>query len=200
MKNLTTIVLLVFVAVTVVYLVIGNRGTAPNNPREAATADVSSPSGVPESSGQSADSDAAGYIEQDRTNDVPATGSETESKTKTDTLVGHKVIAYYFHRTQRCHTCLTMETYAEQALKDAFPDALETGALEWRAVNVEEPKNEHFVKDYELYASALVIVDIENGQAKQSKELKQIWDLVGDEQKFKTFVRDEAQAYLEVVP
>ena len=112
----------------------------------------------------------------------------------------HKVVAYYFHRTQRCHTCLTMEAYAEQALKDGLSDALDSGELEWRAVNVEESEHEHFVKEYELYASALVMVETEGGQAQRWKKLEQIWDLVGDESEFKSFVRDEAQAYLEDTP
>lgn len=197
MKNLTTIILLMFVAVTVVYLVIGNRGAAPDRPRETAT---SPPEGIPVSSEPITESDATDRVEHDRTNDPPAPGTETETEPKANTPTNHKVIAYYFHRTQRCHTCLTMEAYIQQTLKDAFSNALETGELEWRPVNVEEPQNEHFVKEYELYASALVIVDVENGQAKRSKKLEQIWGLVGDEQKFKTFVRDEARAYLEATP
>jgi hypothetical protein len=31
-----------------------------------------------------------------------------------------RVVAMYFHRTQRCPTCLKMGSYAEEAVKTAF--------------------------------------------------------------------------------
>ena len=90
-----------------------------------------------------------------------------------------------------------MEAYAEAGLRDGFPDAFESGELEWRAVNVEEPENEHFVEEYGLTASALVMVLLENDEQKQWKDLGRVWELVGDEWEFKEYVRDEAMAYLE---
>ena len=56
------------------------------------------------------------------------------------------------------------------------------------------------MKEHDLYASALVMVEMEGSEVKRSKNLEQIWDLVGDETKFKTYVRDEALAYLEDTP
>jgi hypothetical protein len=116
---------------------------------------------------------------------------------KPDQQTGHKLIAYYFHRTQRCRKCLTIEAYAEEALKQAFPHALETGELEWLAVNVEEPANEHFVEDYQLTSSELVLVDTENGEQKEWRNLTRVWELVGDELEFKAYVEAEAMAFLE---
>jgi len=93
-----------------------------------------------------------------------------------------------------------MEAYARAALEEGLSDALQSGELQFRSVNVEESANEHFVNEYELYTSALVMVEMEGTAVKRSKKLEQIWDLVGDERKFKTFVRDEALAYLEDAP
>jgi len=200
MKNITTIVLLGFVAVTIIYLVMGDRGELTIAPREVATT-AAEPSVVrPEMPKQ----DKPTNTTQQVTGDQIAVGAEPMAKIMVNTSHGakssHKVIAYYFHRTQRCHTCLTMEAYAEQALKEGLSDALESGELEWRAVNVEEAEHEHFVKEYELFASALVIVETDGGQEKQSKKLEQIWDLVSDELKFKAFIQNEVQAYLEAAP
>ncbi len=221
MKSVTTIVLLVFVAVTVVYLVVGGPRSASTAPSKTATSDVPPTMAGSETSsedvlthegqangGPSADDSAAG----DSAAVTPVSVTKLPEAKQLETrhakaLVaqeeappGRKVIAYYFHRTQRCRTCLTMEAYAEQALKDGLSEELESGVLEWRAINVEESEHEHFVKEYELYSSELVMVETEGGQVTRSKKLKQIWDLVGDEGTFKTFVRDEAQAYLEAIP
>ncbi len=115
---------------------------------------------------------------------------------KAPTAPKYKLVAYYFHRTQRCRTCLAMEAYAEDALRQGFADAFASGELEWHAVNVEESKHEHFVEEYELTASALVMVLLENGKRKEWKDLGRVWELVGDEQEFKGYVRDEATAYV----
>lgn len=114
-----------------------------------------------------------------------------------DTQTDHNLIAYYFHRTQRCRTCLTIEAYSEETLKDAFAAALATGALEWRTVNVEEAANEHFVQDYQLASGALVLVKTRGGEREDWHNLDRVWELVGDELKFKVYVEAEVTAFME---
>lgn len=129
---------------------------------------------------------------------VPTTRAAAERESENpDQPADHRLIAYYFHRTQRCRTCLTIEAYAEEALKEAFPEALRRGELEWHVVNVEEPANEHFVEEYGLTSSALVLLDLWDGEPREWRNLEQVWELVGDEMKFKTYVQAEALALLE---
>ena len=109
----------------------------------------------------------------------------------------HTVLAYYFHGNVRCTTCRTIEAYAHEALHAGFPDALNTGALEWRVVNLDEPANEHFVEDYELATRSVVLVDLVDGQPRRWKNLDQVWRLVRDKPAFLTYVRAEAGAFLK---
>lgn len=199
MKGLVTVILLVFVAVSVVYMTVGQRDEGSVAPTKAELAQAS----APETAQSTADNDAEipEVTEHDEgTASAANSSSTTAAKSQELKKVSRTVVAYYFHRTQRCHTCLTMEAYAEDALRQGLPDALESGTLQWRAVNVEVPQHEHFVNEYNLYASALVMVEMEGNEVKRSKNLEQIWDLVGDGSKFKTYVRDEALAYLEDAP
>ncbi len=110
---------------------------------------------------------------------------------------GRKLIVYYFHRTQRCRDCLNMEDYAHDALKDGFPNALESGAIEWRAVNVEQPGQEHFVEKYDVTSSGVVLVDMRNGKQEGWQKLVRVWELVDHEADFKAYVKTEARALLE---
>ena len=71
-----------------------------------------------------------------------------------------KFVAYYFHRTMRCPTCLSIEKQAREAIEAGFAGELEDGTVAWQAVNIEEPGNEHFEKDFELTSSALVLVEM----------------------------------------
>lgn len=151
-KNVISAVLLVFVAVSVVYLVV-QEVRAPS--AEAISSDAS-------------------------------------------TASGHKLVAYYFHRTQRCATCLKIERYAKEVLEEAFPESLRARELEWRLVNVEEPGNAHFVTDYQIVSGALVLVEMQGGSRQDWRNLERVWELVGDELAFKAYVEAQALPYLEL--
>jgi hypothetical protein len=107
-----------------------------------------------------------------------------------------KVLAYYFHGTQRCPTCRKLEAYSAEAIEKGFGEALKRGNLEWRGVNVDEPLNKHFVKDYQLYTKSLVIVKMQGGKQVEWKNLEKIWELVGEKDDFVRYVQDEVSAYL----
>jgi len=108
----------------------------------------------------------------------------------------HQVIAYYFHTTYRCPTCLKIEEYTKQAIKEGFPAQLKDGSLVWKTLNVEEKGNEHFIKDYQLFSKAVVVVDMIDGRQVQWKNLKDIWQLVGKKDTFTRYIKDEVQSYL----
>ena len=106
------------------------------------------------------------------------------------------VVAYYFHGTSRCSTCLRIEQYAREALEAGFPEEIESGTLEWYPVNVEEPQNEHFVEDYELTMRSLVLVEMEGGEQTRWKNLQRVWELVADREAFMAYVQQETGSYL----
>lgn len=198
-KNMVTIALLAFVGASVGYLIVQEFPSKSAVESESGHPGNSSPTTVAEPTlTQAATEPVAGAEESTKTaGESAGDANETFRITEERTEPRDKLVAYYFHRTQRCRTCLTIEAYAEEALRDGFADAFESGELEWQAVNVEEPQNERFVEEYGLTASALVMIFLENGEQTQWKNLERVWELVGDEPGFKEYVRDEALAYLE---
>lgn len=110
-----------------------------------------------------------------------------------------RIIAYYFHATRRCITCRKLESYTMEAVTIGFSDDMESGRLEWRTVNVEEPGNYHFVEDYRLSTKSVVIVDMRDGKQARWKNLKRIWELVNDKTVFIDYIQYEVGAYLEDV-
>ena len=170
-KSIITVVLLAFVGISVAYLVIQE---------------------FPEGSETQSEPEQVA----DANPETRSSGDTGQAQTTTDREQPLKLMAYYFHRTQRCKTCKTIEAYSEEILKEAFPEALKTGRLEWHAVNVEEPANEHFVEQYELTSGALVLVAMEDGEQRDWNNLERVWELVGDELKFKAYVESAAMAFL----
>ena len=108
-----------------------------------------------------------------------------------------KVVAYYFHGNFRCYTCHTMEQYSKEAIEANFKDALASGKLEFKVVNIEERKNEHFAQDYQLYTKSLVLSLVKDGKEIKSKNLTKIWDNVRNKQKFFDYVSEEVNNFLK---
>ncbi len=132
--------------------------------------------------------------------DAPAaTGKVSSSETapaETATAPAPRVIAYYFHRTLRCPTCLAIEQRAKEALEIAYADALTAGRLQWRPVNIETPGQEHFQQDFALETSTLVLVQQDGPQRVQWKKLEQVWQLIEDPTKFQNYIWTEMEPYL----
>jgi hypothetical protein len=107
-----------------------------------------------------------------------------------------QVVAYYFHGNMRCKTCRKLEAYSEEAISKGFAEKIAAGAIEWRAVNTDEPDNKHFIKDFELTSKSLVLVEYRDGEVKRWQNLKLIWQLVGDKDGFIKYVRDTTSDFL----
>jgi hypothetical protein len=170
MKSVVTIILLLFVAASVTYLVVGEARskTVPTDPAVKAA--------IPP---------------------TPVAGESPRATAKpADEKQAPVLVAYYFHGTMRCPTCLKMEQYAKEAIEEKYPSELENGRFRWEAVNYDEPANEHFRKEFELVASTLVVVSNGPSDKRTWRKLERTWDIVGDEAAFKRYVVDEVTALL----
>ena len=77
--------------------------------------------------------------------------------------------------------------------RGAFAADLEARRLEWQAVNVDEPANQHFIRDFQLYTRSVVIVDAKD--PKRFKVLDRVWQLVRDKPAFQKYVEQEIRAF-----
>lgn len=177
-KTITTVVLLGFVGVSVVYLVAKEiRGGANLRPAENAPAAAVQPGQAP----------AAGA----------ETGLAAPAPAAAAAAARHNVVAYYFFGNYRCATCRAIESYAHEALQSTFVEALADGQLEWRPVNIDQPENAHFVQDYQLATRSLVIVQFDGERQTTYKNLERVWELVRDKEAFMKYVVEETDTLLK---
>ena len=108
-----------------------------------------------------------------------------------------QVIAYYFYGSFRCPTCHNLERYAKEAIENNFKSQLDKKVLVFKAVNVEEKGNEHFVNDYQLYTKSLVLSLVENGKELKYKNLEKIWEYVRNKEKYTNYIKSEVDAFLK---
>lgn len=108
------------------------------------------------------------------------------------------VVAYSFHGTLRCSTCLLVEQGAEKAIRETFPNELIDGSLAWRSVNIRLPEYRHFAADFQVESWALVLVDYRGESARKWKNLPLAGELVrADADIFRRYVTAEVRAFLD---
>jgi hypothetical protein len=120
------------------------------------------------------------------TNSSPATGTLTQ-----------QVIAYYFHGTVRCETCLKIEQQAKAELERQLKTELDTQHLVFKSVNYDLPENAHFLFDYKLPCPSLVLVRQKDGKDEKWALLSDIWTLVDDPVKFNDYIQTETRKFLK---
>lgn len=108
-----------------------------------------------------------------------------------------EIVLYYFHGARRCNTCRKIESYAEKAVERKFKDELDAGALQWKVINTDETANAHYVKEFALVSSSLVVVEMKGGRVIRHDVLQDAWKLVRDEQRFIQYVQRSVHEYLK---
>ena len=105
-----------------------------------------------------------------------------------------RVVVMYFHRTQRCPTCLKMGSYSEQAVATGFADQVKKGTVEFHYIDFQIKENAAYAKAYKVTGPALIIAKVVGGKVAQFKDLKDIWSNVGDKKAFFKYVQDQVTA------
>lgn len=158
---------------------------------QPATCSVLTPSAVSPTSAEAERSDAV----------APGQSSVTElEKGVTTRPAEPQVFAYYFHRTIRCASCLTIEEFSRQAIESGFVPEIAAELLAWRSVNMEEKANEHFVKELHLTEPSLVLVRMKKGRPADWMVLKGVWDHLDDLAAFQQYVQMQTQMFFYAQP
>ncbi len=151
-----------------------------------------------------------GYLLVGKSEDINAEDPQepvTETATLEEPVVGEiespidlpnrRLIAYYFYGNVRCPTCRAIEEGARVALQEFFPSEIESGTLEWKTINTDEVWNSHYVKDFELVASSVVVAEASGAETVEWKNLHKVWQLVHDKEAYFDYIRTETRPFLE---
>jgi hypothetical protein len=106
-----------------------------------------------------------------------------------------RVVAMYFHRTQRCPTCRRMGSYAEEAIKAGFAQQLKDRTVEFHYIDFQNKKNAAYTKAYKVTGPALIVAKVKDSKVAEFKDLKDIWSNVNDKKAFMKYVQDQIKAY-----
>ena len=81
-------------------------------------------------------------------------------------------------------------------MQTGFAAELQSGKIQWQAINYESPGNEHFATDYEVVAPNVVLAMYKDGKQVKWKGLPEVWEHVSDQAAFTAFVQTSLREFL----
>jgi hypothetical protein len=121
-----------------------------------------------------------------------APGTTSESGAMNDGLM-----VYYFHGNMRCPTCRSIESQSHDTVHTDFASQLESGDLEWKRLNYEEPAGADLGKKFEIQMPVIVLAQMNGGEVQDWRRLDKVWALVGDKPRFAEYIRSEINQMLD---
>ncbi|MBP7496554.1 MAG: hypothetical protein KA792_02685 [Bacteroidales bacterium] len=93
-----------------------------------------------------------------------------------DTIISNniknlKLKVLYFHLTNRCNTCFSIEANVRKTISDNFSKELDAGLIDLYILNCELPENKELVKKYDAYGATLAFSAYINGVEQQPEDI-----------------------------
>lgn len=121
-------------------------------------------------------------------------GEDTAKDRKAD-VPKQRVVVMYFHRTQRCPTCLKMGSYTEEAVKKGFAKEIKAGKVSFHYIDFQDEKNDAFTRAYKVEGPTLIVARANGKKVSEYKNLDDIWTKVREKEEFLKYVQDNVKEY-----
>jgi hypothetical protein len=107
------------------------------------------------------------------------------------------VIVYYFHPTARCESCINIENFTKEVIETQFVKERKKGIIVFCALNIEDPVNEHYINDYKLEYSTVILAKFINKKQIKWKNLEHVWKFANDKNSFFAYAKMEIKEFLK---
>jgi hypothetical protein len=107
-----------------------------------------------------------------------------------------RVDVVYFHRTNRCRSCIYAETGILYTLETYFEKEMSSGKLTFKSVDVQNASNAAIIKKYDAYTSQLFINAV-TGDTEHIEHVTEIWQFIENDEAFCQVVKTKIEKALE---
>jgi len=108
------------------------------------------------------------------TTPIPSGQIQTTTPPDESSTLPGRVDVVYFHRPQRCPTCLCFEERIRYVVSTYFQNELNNGQLTFGVYDIGDSKNTDIVKKYGAVGSQLFINTVEDG-TDHIRDIQDIW-------------------------
>jgi hypothetical protein len=82
-----------------------------------------------------------------------------------------KLKVMYFHITNRCHTCRSIEKLVRETIDSNFTEQLKNGVIDLYILNCELPQNTTLAQKYDAYGATFAITAYSFGKEGKTEDL-----------------------------
>lgn len=200
MKGLVTGLLLIFVVASVVFL-IAKESTDKDINADSSSDVITTSENTPEIDTQSDSAETTRRIADtfNQRGDISVKmPDETENVIDEPQNIGaKKLIAYYFHISRRCYSCVRMQELSQIAIEEGFAKEIESGLVEYKTVNLDPQENRHYLKQFNLTNPTVIIVIEEIGAYGEYENLTRVWQLYNNPDAFIEYIQTETKKLMD---
>lgn len=100
-----------------------------------------------------------------------AFSQDTGDTTISNNTTNLKLKVFYFHITNRCNTCFSIEKNLRKTLFENFKTQIDSGYINLYILNCELPQNKELVKKYDAYGATLALTRYINNTELKTEDL-----------------------------
>ncbi len=114
---------------------------------------------------------------------------------ETPAIQTDRVELVYFHRSQRCASCIYAEDGVRYTLEKYFEEEMANSIVSFEVYDLGEEENAAVIEEYGAYTSSLFI-NVIRGDTNNIEEVNEIWLVVGDNDAFVETVKNRIEGIL----
>ena len=107
------------------------------------------------------------------------------------------LIVYYFHATARCTECINIENFTKEIVEKEFSKEKKSVKMIFRPLNIEDSVNEHYIDDFKLDVSTVILSKVINNKQVGWKNLEHVWKYADDKPLFFKYVKNGIKDFLK---
>jgi hypothetical protein len=131
---------------------------------------------------------------------APASAPTSAGQVSAAQATPDQVVVYYFHNTRRCRTCLGIQAAIDQTIKERFAADTASGRLQFVEVNVDEPQHAHYVQEFGLSFSSMVVAAKQGLQTVKWENADKVWEHAHDQAALASYAEQRIRSFLELLP
>lgn len=107
-----------------------------------------------------------------------------------------RLLVYFLRGKVRCTACDQIEAGLRKTLASDFADEVRSGRIEFLQVDYSLTGHEHFVEEFQLVATSVVLVELRDGQSKRWKNLADVWTMADRPEAVCQYLQEEIRSFL----
>ena len=105
---------------------------------------------------------------------------------------------FYFHITNRCNTCTSIEITLRKTLFENFKNEIDSGVIDVYILNCELPENKDLVKKYDAYGATMAVTAYDGPRELKTEDLTNFaFQKVHKPEVFISELKEKIQKYIK---